>query len=183
MFPLKEQKLIRGCQAHINAGLSCGADYRANYVPLYAPFPGKIETYWGNEGGNWLRLITDNGDRLEFAHLSKYNQTSGRVSMGEQIAVTGNTGSITSGPHLHIQIFRNGKRLDPEKYDWGSLLLKENDMHRTYKGTVYVLSAGFWIAIGTTGKEYLAEWQVNDFPPQMTEAQFKAFPLHKRTIK
>lgn len=64
-----------------------------------------------------------------------------------------------------------------------TLSLKQDDMHRTHKGTVYALSAGFWVAIGTTGEQYLAEWQVSDFPVEMTDAQFKAFPVHKRVIK
>ena len=118
MFPLKARKLIRGFQAHINAGLGGAGDYVADKTPLFAPFSGKLETYYGNEGGNWARLTRANGDKIEMAHLSKYLQTGGQVSQGEQIAITGNTGSITTGPHLHLQIIQKGKRLDPEKYNW-----------------------------------------------------------------
>ena len=121
MFPLKERKLIRGFDAHIKAGLGGAADYRANYVTLYAPFDGRIETYKGVQGGNWLRLIRDNGDKIEFAHLSKYIRTGGSVKEGERIAITGNTGEVTDYAHKHIQIIRKNKRLDPEKYNWESL--------------------------------------------------------------
>lgn len=121
MFPLKQRKLIRGFQAHIQAGLGGATDYVADHVTLYAPFAGRIEVYKGVQGGNWLRLIRDNGDKIEFAHLSKYLQTGGQVSEGEEIAITGNTGQITTGPHKHIQIIRNGKRIDPETYQWESL--------------------------------------------------------------
>ena len=117
MFPLKKRFLIRGFQAHIQAGLGGAADYVADYDPIYAPFDGKLETYAGVQGGNWLRLIRDNGDKLEFAHLSHYYITNGFCISGQPIAVTGNTGSITTGPHLHLQIFNKaGIRLDPEKY-------------------------------------------------------------------
>ena len=115
MFPLKEKKIIRGAKEHIAAGLSAATDYVADYVPLYAPYDGTIETYQGVQGGNWLRLIRPNGDQLEFAHLSKYIKI-GSVKEGEQIAVTGNTGMITTGPHLHLQIFVDGVRVDPEHY-------------------------------------------------------------------
>ena len=115
MFPLKYKQLIRGCQAHIDAGLGGAADYVANYVNLYAPFDSKIETYFGPQGGNWLRLTRSNGDKLEFAHLSEYKAT-GDCKQGDLIAVTGNTGQITTGPHLHVQIFVGGQRVDPEKY-------------------------------------------------------------------
>ena len=116
---MKQRKLIRGCQAHINAGLGCGADYVASTgTPLYAPFDGEITTYWGSQGGNWSRLTRINGDRIEMAHLDRYVVRSGKVRSGDLIAYTGNTGAITTGPHKHIQIIRDGKRLDPERYNW-----------------------------------------------------------------
>lgn len=119
MFPLKQRKLIRGFQAHINAGLGGGADYVADYVPLLIPFDGIADLYWGKEGGNWLRIRRTNGDAIELAHLSKYSVKGGNVRAGALGGATGNSGSITTGPHLHIQIFnKNGVRLDPEKYNW-----------------------------------------------------------------
>jgi murein DD-endopeptidase MepM/ murein hydrolase activator NlpD len=119
MFPLKERKLIRGFQAHIKAGLGSAADYVADKDTLYAPFSGRIETYWGKEGGNWSRQLCENGDRIEFGHLQSYIKKNGMVKEGDPIAITGNTGSLTTGPHLHIQIFnKQGKRLDPETYLW-----------------------------------------------------------------
>lgn len=118
MFPLKQKKLIRGCEAHKKAGLGCGADYVAETgTILYAPFNGEAVTYWGKQGGNWLRLTRPNGDRIEFAHLEKILKTR-KVKSGDEIALTGNTGSITTGPHLHIQIFQDNKRVDPVRYNW-----------------------------------------------------------------
>lgn len=120
MFPLKQRKLIRGCQAHINAGLGCGADYVATVgTPLYAPSDGKItRQYTGKQGGNWLWFDDKNGNSLQFAHLSKYVGLLRTVKRGDLIAYTGNTGSITTGPHLHVQILKGNTRLDPEKYPW-----------------------------------------------------------------
>jgi hypothetical protein len=123
MFPLRKRQLIRGCQAHINAGLGCAADYEANYIPFYIPFDGVVTTYWGDEGGNWLRLTRPNGDKIEFAHLSKYAIRSGKAKAGQLAGFTGNTGSITTRPHKHIQIINKyGKRLNPETYDWGQYM-------------------------------------------------------------
>jgi Peptidase family M23 len=120
MFPLKNRILTRGCQAHINAGLPCAADYRANHTPFQIPFTGTVQTYHNKTGGNWLRLIRDdNGDKIELAHLSEYYIKSGHAQAGDLGGVTGNTGTWTTGPHLHIQIInKQGKYLDPEKYDW-----------------------------------------------------------------
>lgn len=182
MFPLKQRILIRGAQGHLNAGLGIGADYRANHVPFVIPFDGVVSTYWGDEGGNWLRLTRPNGDKIELAHLSQYAVNSGRVKEGQAGGVTGNTGSITDFPHLHIQIIdKNGKRLDPETYNWNSSL-NNGDMLRTYKGTTYLLAAGYWVAIATSYQDFLTDWG-GISAPEMTEAQFKAFPVHKRTIK
>lgn len=120
MFPLKQRTLIRGALAHEKAGLGAAADYVADKDNLYLPFDGTITTYFGNQGGNWLRLNrADNGDQIEFAHLERFILTSGTHKAGELCAITDNTGEITTGPHLHIQIFRKGVRLDPETYDWG----------------------------------------------------------------
>ncbi len=120
MFPLANKKLIRGCAEHIEAGLGCAADYVAEYVPLYAPFDGRV-ILWGGEsyqGGNWMTLERENGDLIQFAHLSSY-KAGGEVKEGDRIAITGNTGKVTTGPHLHIQIKdKTGKRLDVELYNW-----------------------------------------------------------------
>ena len=120
MFSLKKRQLIRGCKEHKQAGLGCGADYMAHYVNLYAPKNGIGSTFYGPQGGNWYRLRLEDGTRIEFAHLSKYLKL-GKVKEGDLIAITGNTGSVTTGSHLHVQIFKNNKRLDPEKYLWDNV--------------------------------------------------------------
>jgi len=45
----------------------------------------------------------------------------GTYKQGTVIAITGNTGTVTTGPHLHVQMLRsNGSRIDPETYAWGA---------------------------------------------------------------
>ncbi len=39
-----------------------------------------------------------------------------RVRAGEAIAIIGNTGELTTGPHLHFELWQNGSPLDPEQY-------------------------------------------------------------------
>jgi len=136
MFPLQTKKLILDAKGHIKQGRGIAADYVANQNILYAPFDGIIETYYGVQGGKWLALNRPNGDRIEHAHLDHYLKTSGDVKMGEAIAVTGNTGQITTGPHLHIQILRKGVRLDPEKYEWNET---NKSMTRTELDYLYAL--------------------------------------------
>jgi len=38
------------------------------------------------------------------------------VRAGEAIAILGNSGELTSGPHLHFELWHNGKALNPESY-------------------------------------------------------------------
>lgn len=117
IFPLKAKKIIRTAQEHVNVGLGVGVDYVANFETVSAPFTGNLEFFQGPQGGNWARLVRDNGDKMEFAHLSQYLRQLGPVLEGEEIAISGNSGSLTTNPHLHIQIIdKDGNRIDPEKY-------------------------------------------------------------------
>jgi len=115
-FPLNEKKLIRGFQAHIDDKLGGAADYIADYVPLYAPFDGEVVAFEESQGGLWLRITRADGFMIDFAHLSS-RLKNGKYKEGEMIGTTGNTGTRTSGPHLHCQVFNpQRKRIDPENF-------------------------------------------------------------------
>lgn len=57
-----------------------------------------------------------------FMHLSEYAEV-GKYKEGEKIGMSGNTGALTKGPHLHIDISRGkvdlenvSNFIDPEKF-------------------------------------------------------------------
>jgi murein DD-endopeptidase MepM/ murein hydrolase activator NlpD len=63
-------------------------------------------------------VVLEHGEGLEtvYGHASKLFVTAGdRVRRGEVIALTGSTGRST-GPHLHFEVRRNGKAVDPLLY-------------------------------------------------------------------
>ena len=124
IFPLLQRKIIRGVKEHVAQGLHPAVDYEAHYEPLRMPCEGVISTFQEPEGGNWLQITRDNGDVLQFAHLSEYKIKNGRAPLDTIIAVTGASGNLTANgfsttqfPHLHIQIKDGqGNWLDPESY-------------------------------------------------------------------
>lgn len=66
-------------------------------------------------GGRFLIIKYDNGLESFYCHLQSTNVRQGqRVSMGEQVAKSDNTGEWTTGAHLHMGIKRNGNYIDPK---------------------------------------------------------------------
>lgn len=66
--------------------------------------------------GNWGKLVIiahANGYETFYSHLHSFNVQKGQqVKSGEQIAGVGNTG-LSLGPHLHYEVRKDGKNLDP----------------------------------------------------------------------
>jgi murein DD-endopeptidase MepM/ murein hydrolase activator NlpD len=42
--------------------------------------------------------------------------TGDKVNAGEVVAIIGNTGELTTGPHLHFELWHSGNALNPEEY-------------------------------------------------------------------
>lgn len=87
-------------------------------TPIYAPADGAIieaTNIYDGKPAYGVVVIHRSSDGLVtmFAHLDGFTVTPGQtVRRGDQIAMVGNTGQST-GPHVHIETFRDGKRVDP----------------------------------------------------------------------
>lgn len=70
-----------------------------------------------NESGYVIQIQHENNLLSVYKHNSiLYKKIGDRVNAGEVIAMIGNTGENTSGPHLHFELWYNGLALNPEEY-------------------------------------------------------------------
>jgi len=98
----------------LHAGIDFGGGYGA---PVYAAAEGTVISA-STLGGYGNTIIIDHGSGMStvYAHLSKIHVRSGsRVRRGQKIGAIGSTG-LSTGPHLHFEIRRNGKAINPASY-------------------------------------------------------------------
>ena len=92
-----------------------GNDYRApRGTPIYAITDGVVQ-YAGRKGGfgNFVKLGHGNGLASGYAHMSRIAVRGGaRVRQGQVIGYVGSTG-LSTGPHLHFEVYRNGRAVNP----------------------------------------------------------------------
>ena len=76
-----------------------------------------LRTQWSDALGNTVEIDHGNNLTTFYAHLQSYSCKPGdKVQQGQEIARSGNTGSQTTGAHLHFEIRRNGTSIDPSPY-------------------------------------------------------------------
>lgn len=80
-----------------------GLDLRAHYEPVFSMLPGTVTTASYSIKGGYYVTIDHGFFVCSYLHLSKILVSAGQcVSAGQPIAISGNTGRNTTGPHLHI---------------------------------------------------------------------------------
>ena len=95
-----------------------GVDFRGKIGDkVKATGNGVVKKSTHNKGsGNYVILSHSNGYETKFAHLSKRLVKKGeKITRGQIIGLLGNTGRST-GSHLHYEIRRYGKPINPMKY-------------------------------------------------------------------
>ncbi len=72
---------------------------------------------WTVETGYVLIIQHANNIISAYKHNSGLLKKAGdRISAGEPIATVGNSGELTTGPHLHFELWYNGQSVDPQQY-------------------------------------------------------------------
>ena len=104
---------ILGSQ-RFHAGLDFGASYG---TAIRAADSGAV-IFAGWYGGYGNAVVIDHGNGIStlYGHASSLYVTEGQtVKQGQPIAAVGSTG-LSTGPHLHFEVRRNGQPVDPLAY-------------------------------------------------------------------
>ena len=105
-----------------------GMDFTARTgTPIYATGDGVVYKADASLSGygNHIEINHGYGYKTLYAHLSKYKCKPGqRVKRGDIIGYVGSTGR-SQAPHLHYEVFKNGERVNPLNFYYGSISAKE----------------------------------------------------------
>lgn len=96
-----------------------GMDFKVpEGTPVVTPLEGAVvRTNWNLAyNGNCVEVRFSDGTVARFLHLSRTDVTPGqKLAAGTVVGLSGNTGRSTA-PHLHYELERNGKVVDPVEY-------------------------------------------------------------------
>lgn len=96
-----------------------GVDYAApSGTKVYASADGVVTmSKWYGGYGNYIKIRHNSEYSTAYGHLKSFAKgirPGVRVKQGQVIAYVGNTGRST-GPHLHFEVIKNGRKVDPLK--------------------------------------------------------------------
>jgi len=94
-----------------------GIDFAAPIgTPIYAAGDGKVvRRFWNGGYGNYIEIHHSSSLSSAYGHMSKFASNlhvGSRVKQGQVIGYVGSTGRST-GPHLHYEIIKDGKKVNP----------------------------------------------------------------------
>ncbi|GJM36616.1 MAG: peptidase M23 [Saprospiraceae bacterium] len=122
--PLEQLYFISPLHGEISAGFMPEKDH--NGVDILAPKNTAIKAAsdgyvflsdWTLETGNTIGILHANNTATFYKHNSVLLKKAGSyVKAGEGVAIIGNTGTLSSGPHLHFELWYEGKPVDPTEY-------------------------------------------------------------------
>ncbi len=107
-----------------------GMDFTASTgTEIYATGDGTVSRVQSIKRGYGNNITLDHGFGYKtlYAHMSKFNVKEGqKVKRGDVIGYVGNSGTSTA-PHLHYEVHRNNKQVNPVNYYFEDLSAQEYD--------------------------------------------------------
>ncbi len=105
-----------------------GMDFTApKGTPIYATGDGVVKRADNNASGYGKHIRIDHGYGYMtlYGHLSKYNvKKRQKVKRGDLIGFVGSTGR-SEAPHVHYEVWKEGERINPINFYYGSLSAEE----------------------------------------------------------
>ncbi|MEP2990177.1 MAG: peptidoglycan DD-metalloendopeptidase family protein [Parasphingorhabdus sp.] len=108
-YGMRRHPILRYKRMH--SGIDFGGGYGK---PIYAVTDGTV-TFAGRKGGygKFVKIKHAGGLGSGYAHMSRIAVGNGRrVRKGQIIGYIGSTG-LSTGPHLHYELYRNGRNINP----------------------------------------------------------------------
>ena len=86
--------------------------------PIKSVFEGTVlMSSWTKDSGYVISIVHPNNLISVYQHNSKVFVEPGQiVKTGEVISIIGDTGELSSGPHLHFELWLNGKSVNPSEF-------------------------------------------------------------------
>tara|TARA_B100001057_G_scaffold77507_2_gene72454 strand:- start:71007 stop:71852 length:846 start_codon:yes stop_codon:yes gene_type:complete len=86
--------------------------------PIKSVFEGTVlMSSWTKDSGYVISIVHPNNLISVYKHNSKVFVEPGQiVETGEVISIIGDTGELSSGPHLHFELWLNGKSVNPSEF-------------------------------------------------------------------
>jgi murein DD-endopeptidase MepM/ murein hydrolase activator NlpD len=107
-----------------------GVDFSApKGTPIYSTGDGVVSLVRTEFGGYGKHIVIDHGFGFStrYAHMNDFSVKVGqKIKRGDQIGTVGNTGSSTA-PHVHYEVIKDGKYVNPVNYFFKDLEPSEFD--------------------------------------------------------
>ena len=141
-FGLRVHPILRFARMH--RGIDFGAGYGA---PIVAAADGQVSSSgWSGGYGRQVRIAHGGGMVTSYSHMSRLVAEQGSfVRQGQLIGYVGSSG-LSTGPHLHYEVHRNGTAVNPLSVRLGSRALLEGPELDRFKAHLAKL-----MAIGSRG--------------------------------
>jgi murein DD-endopeptidase MepM/ murein hydrolase activator NlpD len=129
LWPAHSTELSSGFGHRLNPLTGEGQEHRGVDIPLpcgsevVAVDEGTVTfAEWTEASGYTISVAHDGGWKTRYAHLAKLQVRAGQhVLAGELLGESGDTGSLSTGPHLHLEIWSGETPIDPMAFRYRRL--------------------------------------------------------------